>query len=243
MNLFEQIRARARARKQISHRPDLAGRVHVIQQRGNAELPQLENYLQYAEVYQAYVWVRKAMTLIHNAIAPLRVMVVDGKGEEIDDHPLTTLYAHANDTNSGHDLWGDWIIYKMLGGEVFFDYVTSESGELLEVWSRRPDRMVVYPDTSPERALYPRVAGYGLKPHEDIVIPPEIIWHDKFLNPLNKWRGLPIIQAVRNSIVIDAFAQSWSTRNGKKSNCSWPKNLVALITPTSPSCLKMRSWM
>ena len=58
----EYNRLAGRPGKAISHRPDLAGRVHIY--RGGADEIQavnLEDYTDYADVYARHVWFRKGV--------------------------------------------------------------------------------------------------------------------------------------------------------------------------------------
>ena len=58
--------------KQISHHPELRYRVHVLRQEaGTAVQRELEAFSDYADVYQSYVWVHKAVSLIATAAQAL----------------------------------------------------------------------------------------------------------------------------------------------------------------------------
>lgn len=199
----------------ISHRPDLAGRVHILSQQGNdpeAIVTSLDSYVDYAAAYKVYVWVRKAIKIYAESIGSLRLRVLGRDGDEIIGHPLTDLFAHVNDSMGPEDLWEQYCIFMLLGGEAFLEFVDGGSGTSavpLEVWPRRPDLVGVRPDKSEDRALFPRPAGYVFGDEENIV-PPENMWHGMFRHPTNPWRGLAPINAVRHAIVLDMFAISWS---------------------------------
>lgn len=196
--------------KAISHRPDMAGRVHILSQYSDQTVAsQLDDYADYANVYKVYVWVRKAVSKIAEAVAPLPVRVEDGEGKTLDGHPVSLLLCNANDAMSPPDLWQQWVIHLMLGGESFFELVDDSRGRPVEMWPRRPDQIKIRPDLSPERKLYPQVAGYIYGESSEL-IPPEKIWHHRFYNPANQWRGVAPITAVREGITIDLFAQAWS---------------------------------
>lgn len=196
----------------VSHRPDLAYREHVAIQSVQGVLQaEIDNYTDYAKVYRAHVWVKKAIGKIAENFAPLPVRVVDADGEPVAGHPVTELFVNANDQHSQVELWEAYVVHKLLGGESFFEFVAGErSGQPVEVWPRRPDMVGVVPDASEERKLYPRVAHYTFGGDDAPPIEPEWMWHDRFYNPLNAWRGLAPIVAVRNAIVIDLFAAAWS---------------------------------
>jgi len=183
--------------------------VHLVSQYGgnSAERASLEDYDDYAKAYQYYVWLNKALRKTEDAIAPLPVAVVDRAGETIAAHPLTELLAYINDTTTPSEFWRKWINSMFIAGEWFCEIVDDGRGRPAELWWRRPDLMDVLPDDS--RPLFPIVAGYYYGGGADI-LPPETIIHDKFFNPLNPWRGLAPLTAIRESITIDLFAQSWS---------------------------------
>lgn len=214
MSLLTQVQAQynqlARP-KAISHRPDLAHRVHVLSQYSNETVgAELDEYADYAKVYQVYTWVHKAISKIAEAIMPLPVRVVDADDEVKGGHPVSELLAYVNDTMNPAELWNRWTIHMLLGGESFSEFALDSRGRPVEIWPRRPDEIKVRKDKSPERLLYPRVAGYIYGDMADDLIQPENMWHSRFFNPLNPWRGLAPIRAVREGLVIDMFAQAWS---------------------------------
>jgi HK97 family phage portal protein len=200
--------------KAIRYHPELVGRVHVVSQQAGTQAAELESYTDYCQVYEVYTWVRKAIDKIGSALSPLPVRVVDSDGEALDNHPVTLLLSNGNDTMNPAELWQRWVVHMMLGGESFIELVLGGRGQPVELWPRRPDWVKVIPDASPERRLYPRVAGYlyGVDGHDEVNIEPEAMVHTRFYNPRSPWRGLAPITAVREGIIIDLFAQAWSKR-------------------------------
>lgn len=210
MDILERIEQERRSKLSISHHPELEGRFHMLRQTASGiMLEEMATFADYAEVYKVYTWVKKALSVIANNFAPLPVRVVDEEGEAIDEHPVSRLLMAVNDQMTPPALWERYIVHKFLGGEAFFEVVEGSGGAPFELWPRRPNEVGLKPDVSEERALFPRVAQY-LWPDEDGKIEPEMMWHDKFYNPRNEWRGLAPIAAVRHGIVIDMFAQAWS---------------------------------
>jgi HK97 family phage portal protein len=197
----------------ISHHPELAYREHAISQSGGqASNDLIDNYAGHAQVFRVHTWVRKAVTVIANNIAPLAVTVVDANNETVENHDITNLFAMPNDTQSQAEFWEEYTIHMMLGGEAFIEVVTNEAGTIpLEVWLRRPDQVGVRPDDSTERKLFPTVAGYNFGDDEHL-IEPQNMHHSMFTHPLNPWRGLAPISALRSALVIDMFASAWSQK-------------------------------
>lgn len=198
--------------KAISHRPDLAGREHLYRQGAGQIVQAMDTYADYARVYEVYTWVQKALRLVSENLAGLPVRVVDGNGKELLGHPVTELFAHVNDEQTPADLWSEYAIHMGLGGETFYELVPDKQGRPVEIWLRRPDRVAVVPDAS--RLEYPTALGYLYEPDDapskTITIEAQWMAHDRFYNPLNPWRGLAPINAVREGITIDMYAQSWS---------------------------------
>lgn len=202
--------------KAISHRPDLRGREHIYSiSAGSSGImagadTNLADFLGYATIYSSYVWVQKAIGKIVDNVVGLPLRVVDANHKPLDGHPLTELFAHVNDEQTPADLWSAHFVHMLLGGEDFIEVVPDRRGRPAELWSRRPDRMVVRPDLS--RINYPRVAEFVWigEDQREVVLPAESVIHDKFFNPLNPWRGLAPIAAVREGIIIDLFSQAWA---------------------------------
>lgn len=216
MNLLARVRDQLNSMngkpKAVSHNPDLAGREHVYRQGYNQVVMALDNYADYARVYEAYTWAHKAIRLVAENLAGLPVRVVDGSDKELLAHPISELLAYVNDEQTPIDLWGMYTVSMMLAGEAPYELVPDKGGRPVEIWLRRPDRVAVVPDAT--RLEYPTAAGYIFEveevPTQPIAIDAPWMIFDKFYNPTNPWRGLAPIHAVREGITIDMFAQAWS---------------------------------
>jgi HK97 family phage portal protein len=198
-----------------AHRPDLADRVHMSSSNsGTWAEPIQDSFVDYANVYGVYVWVRKAIDKIAQNISTLPIEVLDKDGTAIPSHELAILLGKGNDAMPAPVLWETWVSNMMLSGEGPIEIVPDRRGRPSELWPRRPDLTLVQPDVSPERRNYPAVAGYVVMPDgaqvDTLYLAPDAMIFDKFYNPLSPWRGLSPISAIRNSITIDMFAQSWS---------------------------------
>lgn len=192
---------------------------HVIPVSGGSDMVEamLGDFTGYARLYQSYVWVHKAINKIADTIAPLPVRVVDGEMKALATQQVSVVFSRPNDAMPPPELWRRWVVHHFLGGEAFFEIVDGSRGGLAELWPRRPDQMWVRPDNAPERQLFPRAAGYAfgpgkVRPDEEDTVDPEHMIHFKFYNPLNEWRGIAPISAVRHGIVIDVLAQAWSKK-------------------------------
>lgn len=217
MNLLQRVREQYHGMttqpvKAISHRPDLAGREHIYRQGANQIVQAMDSFVDYATVFATYGWVQKAVAKIAENMASLPVGVTDSAGKLLPTHPLTLLLAHVNEEETPIDLSSAYVIHMMLGGETFYQLVPDKSGQPVELWLRRPDLVSVVPDVT--RLAYPTALGYIVEPDDataqTLTIDAPYMVHDKFYNPLNPWRGLAPIHAVREGITIDLFAQAWS---------------------------------
>jgi HK97 family phage portal protein len=196
----------------MSHRPDLADRVHLATWRSDDVQTSTGGAYSYAaatHTYTCYVWVNKAVRWISDNIAALPVLV-SADGKPVDGHPLTELFSRVNDTMSSADLWRQWTMDMLLHGESALELVKAGT-TYAEVWPRKPDVISIKPD--PAKVRYYGVQGYKI---EDglgaaYTLPPEELIFFRFYNPSNPWRGISILSAVREGIKIDQLAQSWSS--------------------------------
>lgn len=188
--------------------PDLAYREHIYSSSAQFAAAEADSYVGAAKLHKSYVWVRKAITLYAQNIAPLPVRVVDANGKALTDHPLTLRYQAPNDRMPAPRYWAKLITHKLLSGECFTEIVDDTRGRPAEFWPRRPDKVQIAPDGS--RPGYPAVAHYHLDelPDGQQDLPPESVIHEMFENPLSEWRGLGPIPAVLAGITLDLFAQA-----------------------------------
>lgn len=221
MAILQRVRAELAARragKAISNRPDLRYREHVASSAAGAQAMEFADaYADYAGVFRSYVWVRKAINKVAENVAPLPIEVIGSGEEALPGHPLVALLNGGNDQMPAVELWQGWVVNMMLAGECFFEVVDDTRGNPLWLWMRRPDFVGVRPDLATERAYYPSAAGYTVQPDVTgagisgvLELTPEQMIHDRFWNPLNPWRGLAPIAAVRSGIVIDILSQAWA---------------------------------
>jgi HK97 family phage portal protein len=173
-----------------------------------------DGFIGYAGLYRCYTWARRAIDVTANNVVSLPVRVVDADGEAQEQHPLSLLLSRGNDQMTMPQVWSHWLTSMYLGGEGPLEIIDDKRGNPLWLWPRRPDMVFVLPDMAPERANYPTVAGYTVLPDQPRSAPMDVpsgnMVFDKFHNPLNPWRGLAPIAALRTSIVIDLFAQAWA---------------------------------
>lgn len=207
--------------------PELLDRQPILRLRSD-EPAELAGYASAADDYANHVWVNKAVSVLASNFAPLPVRVVaDPDGDEVEGHPIAGLLAYVNDHMPPAELWRQWMVDMLLGGESGFEMVRSKRGDYSELWIRQPKQFT--PKVNKSQARYGGVVSYRIEDTyaEPYEVPPEEFVHFKFYNPQNPWRGLAPISAVRMGILIDQFSQAWSRmffKNGARPD-------IAIITP------------
>lgn len=192
--------------------PELAEREHLATLRSETLVSATPySYLSALGDHAAHVWVRKAVTVVMNSFAPLPLLIIRDNKAVAGGHAVTDLLNHVNDQMSPVDLWQQWVVDMLLGGEEGWEFTRGGRGQYLEIFPRQPHTISIVPDK--QQARYFQVAEYviddmgGLKPY---ALPPEEMVLFKFFNPRNPWRGLAPVSAVRLAILIDTYAQVWA---------------------------------
>lgn len=162
-----------------------------------------------SDLYRANVWVRRAVTVIADNVAPLVVSVVNSDGAPQESHPVTQLFQYVNSEMAPSDLWREWIVNMLLDGECGFELV-KQGSRFAEIWPRRGTAFNVRAEKGQRR--YRVVQGYRIDDNqgEPYVVPAEEFIHTRFYNPDEPLRGLSPISAVRLGVLIDEFARAWA---------------------------------
>ena len=130
--------------------PELIDRIHIASLSSDAEVAlNAYGYIEALADHESYVWVRKAIKVLGDNVAPLPLQI---KQEDtvLENHPLSLLLQTANPSMSSADLWRQWVIDMMLGGEEGWELVgmvstpSSSAVKLVAVWNRM---MAIRPGT------------------------------------------------------------------------------------------------
>jgi HK97 family phage portal protein len=239
MNLLQKsIRHLAQLRKRAlsDQHPDYATVQHLMRDMLGESSTNPWSYQTAASDFAQHPWVHKALKVWADSIGPLPIRVQRADGTLTADHELIDLLEHPNPTMTAGDLWREWAIHMGLGGECGFEFVKGAGSRFVELYPRGPQSFAVRPDPALRR--YRRVAAYVLDPEtagvrdgrndsRTYALPPDEFKHFKFFNPLNVWRGIAPMSALRLSVQIDELVQSWSSLFFK--NAARPD--FALIVP------------
>lgn len=171
--------------------------------------------LTYGEYYPRSALVYSAIKARQDAVAQVRLLVFRVKGggahsrpmsigvrRQVEggelvgsDHPLQRLLDSPNPFWTRGDLWRATETYLGLWGSAFWGLERDETGEVVEIWPLRSDRMRVVPD--PQRYIKGFVfVGRG----QQLVayVPEDIVWM-RYFNPLDEFAGLSPIAPLRLS--------------------------------------------
>jgi HK97 family phage portal protein len=135
--------------------------------------------------------------------APLRVF--NDEFHEIKDHPLRQLIKRPNPFITEFELWELTLIYMYIAGNAYWEKVRSRSGQVVELYPLRPDRIQIVPDDDNYIKGYIYELGGTKYP-----IAKEDIIHFKFPNPLDDFFGQSPLRAALRQVSVDNEATDFS---------------------------------
>jgi HK97 family phage portal protein len=161
---------------------------------------------------------------------------------EIENHPALTLLERPNPFESQAEYMVRMISFFLLAGNSFEEFVTPDrkGAAPLEMWSLRPDRTTVLPNTQDNRARYAMLAQIvdettpvlGYNYHigtSDQVFAPDSMLHRKFFHPTDDFYGLSPLQVAARYYRTDNLSADWNF--ALLQNQARPSG--ALIAPTT----------
>jgi HK97 family phage portal protein len=243
LTLFDRITTRARGKSALYDlHPELLDRIPLLRSYSDeAGLPAGQS--SFMTYYTTNAWVYKAIKVVSDAICRLSLTVTrdksDGSTETLAGHELSGILANPNPTQGGDDFWREWCILMLLAGDVGSEMVYNGTRRrLLEMWLRSPETIAIKP--GPLGLRYRDVSEYKIddnsgKPYS--LTPEEFVFW-RFSNPLNPWRGISPLSAVRLGVTIDALAQAW-TRLFFKNNA---RPDFALIAPQGTTVTERKAY-
>jgi len=165
------------------------------------------NYQSYAkEAYALNVIAHSAINRIANAVSSVEWQVRT-RNAVLDEHPLIDLINRPNPAMSKYEWWRARISYQLLSGNSYDERV--RSGQNIELWPLRPDRMTIIPGPNGLPQRYEYKVG-----HQKVLFPVDArlgsdILHVKLFHPTDDWYGMSPISAGAYSIDQHNESMNW----------------------------------
>lgn len=162
---------------------------------------------------QANQAVRRAGELVQEPLAP--------------DHFIQDVLDRPNEHQTTYDLKFLTVCFLELAGDAFWLLGRMSNGRVGGVTTLRPDRVRILP----HEELF--VGGYEYTlDGKKVTFPPENVIHFKYSNPNDDYRGQSVLQAARDTVTENAFAQAWSKSFYK--NAAIPKGGLSFDQKLEP---------
>lgn len=159
----------------------------------------------YLDAYADRAWVYACMSSIAEALtlAPLRLVMESTTNDdtEIDEHPLLDLWKRPNPLTNGILFREQYQLDKDATGNFFAEIVYGANSQPVELWRLDPTRVSIVVD--PADGL---IAGYLFDPGnaaKKVPLDPHQIWHSRYTNPYDDYRGMSPLSAARDAIIFD----------------------------------------
>ena len=145
--------------------------------------------------------VYRCVSIIAENIAslPKKVVAKDNKGNKVDASELFPVLFKPNDFQSEIDFWIESIVRLKLQGELFWEFVLSNSNEIVSIFADWESKNVtIVPDSKSKISLYKyTINGKTFK------FSPEEVFYMRYFNPYDQLRGLSPLKAGRKTVVND----------------------------------------
>lgn len=167
---------------------------------------QKESYFRYArEGYSSNEIVFACIEELATSAAEPRMKALNESGEDIESHPILDLLDRPNPFLDRFQFWATVIMHLSISGNAYIEKVRAASGQVVELWLLRPDRMFVIPDERRYIGGYQyRIAEYQKDVSADDVI------HLRYRNPLDDYYGLPPLAVAAPRVDNDNFMRSFT---------------------------------
>ena len=127
------------------------------------------------------------------------------KPEPVENAPILDVLDNPNPFLSRYDFWATIMMYLAIAGNAYVEKVRSASGQVVELWLLRPDRVRVIPDA---RTF---VGGYQYQIGADwFILPAGDVIHFKTRNPYDDYYGLPPLAVAARRVDTDNFMREFT---------------------------------
>ena len=128
----------------------------------------------------------------------------DTEPERLPRSPVADLLNRPNPWLSRYAFMSAVIMFRYIAGNVYIEKVRSGSGQVVQLWILRPDRMKIIPD----RTNYIGAYEYRIGP-ETFRLPPRDIIHIKTNSPLNDFYGMAPLAAAMARVDTDNWMRQF----------------------------------
>ena len=162
------------------------------------------------ELYGTHIWVKKAVNIIANNLAKVKVILVDKEGNEVEGHPAIEILNNPNPYQNAYQFRLLTHIYAETAGESFWlakeALIAREKFMAIrELMILRPDAVRVNAGTDTFIDNYEYSAGGHIFKYE-----PFKVFHMLDPDPLNPYRGLCPLSSIAYEIYSDISANKWN---------------------------------
>ncbi|NNG20505.1 phage portal protein [Naumannella sp. ID2617S] len=126
--------------------------------------------------------------------APLRVYPTIRQSEPIENHRLRRLIAQPNPLITEFELFEITVMHLDLAGNAFWEIVRDRSGQVVELWPLRPDRI--------RMKRQGRQVAYGYIVEDSRLVDVEVV-HFRYPNPVDPLVGTPPMRAALRATALD----------------------------------------
>lgn len=163
------------------------------------------------EGYQKNVIAYAAIREVARGAASVPWLLYDGKGKEVERHPLLTLMKRPNPLQGGASFIEAVLSFYLISGNTYIEAVGPAGRPPRELYTHRPDRMQVIPGNKGFPAAYEyTVNGARTRWDVDFINMKAPLTQIKSFNPLNDWYGMSPLEAAAFSVDIHNKANAWN---------------------------------
>lgn len=160
-------------------------------------------------------WVYANVNVISEAVADIQFelykLKAGDKVEQVKEHPLLELLFRVNSFQTKWEFIYLVQTYLLLQGEcpIYLAGKTSEKSAPTEMWILRPDYLRIIPGDV-ENNEYVYAYKYEMPGKEILTFAPWEILFLRVPDPTNAYRGMGVIQAAKDTILVNEYSTQWN---------------------------------
>jgi len=144
------------------------------------------------------------------------------------EHPSLDLLRRPNKWWTHYQLWASTVVALKIAGNAYWERVRDRTGNIVEYWPLRPDRVWVVPDAKDY------IRGYEYRLGADVFfLKPEDVIHFRNPHPLNDYYGLAPLSVLIERIDIDVWTREFTTAFFR--NAGVPSGLLNIMRSVEPN--------